>query len=280
LLHVRWLAFATLCLTCRLAAATAPEPCPEVPGSAVLFERPATHVVWVGEVHGTSEMPALFGDLVCAAAATGRRVVVALERSQDEQPLWDSFLASNGGQTAQTALLKGSLWTSTAQDGRSGKATLALAKRLRQYKTQGRIAGVRMIVQMSWSTEGKFEAEMAHAVTDILRRQPDALVLVYSGNLHAMKTAAPFDKTLALAASLIPASELVTVNLVGGNGQAWNCQNGDCGSHPYQGSDHPRGIVPADTATGGSNQFWAAGYDAVGYTGRATTPSPPAALTQ
>ena len=280
MLRAHWLVFATLCLTCRLAAATAPEPCPEIPGSAVLFDRPATRVVWVGEVHGTWEMPALFGDLVCAAAATGRRVVVALERSQDEQPLWDSFLASNGGKAAQAALLKGSLWTSTAQDGRSGKATLALAERLRQYERQGRIVGVRMIVQMSLSKEEEFEANMAHAVTDILRRQPDTLVLVYSGNLHAMKTAAPFDKTLALAASLIPAAELISVNLVSGNGQAWNCQNGDCGPHLYQGSDHPRGIVTAGTATGGLNQLWAAGYDAVGYTGRATTPSSPAALTQ
>ena len=121
--RIGWFAIASICLTCHSVAAAAPEPCPEVPGSAVLFEQPAIRVVWVGEVHGTSEMPALFADLVCAAATTGRHVVVALERSQDEQPLWNSFLASDGGPTARAALLKGSLWTSTIQDGRSGKAT-------------------------------------------------------------------------------------------------------------------------------------------------------------
>ena len=83
-----------------MAVATASS-CPPVDGAAALFTE-KTKYVWVGEVHGTAEEPALFGDLVCQAAAT-RPVVVALERDVAEQPLWNAYLTSDGGAAARAA---------------------------------------------------------------------------------------------------------------------------------------------------------------------------------
>src|SRR5438552_2936988 len=137
MLRISWFALVSAYFICP-DAVMASAACPDVPGAGALFERPTVRVVWVGEMHGTSEMPALFADLVCVASTTARRVVVALERGADEQPLWDRFLISDGGPAARAALLKGSDWTSPTQDGRNSVAMLALADRLREYKAQGR----------------------------------------------------------------------------------------------------------------------------------------------
>lgn len=268
-----------------LTFASTTEGCADIPGVEVLFKRTSTRVIWVGEGHGTVEMPAMFGDLVCIASTKGKRVVVALERSQSDQVLWDSYMDSDGSKAAMEKLLNGV--DSKSQDGRSSVAMFALAERLRQYKHQGRILGVQLIIEpfKAGADPARFaadhEAGMAHAVMEILSKQPNVLVMAYSGNVHAMKTMAFYDKTVPLAASLIPTDELVALNLLGGPGEAWSCYQKDkCGPNPNQGSDHPRGIVLSSATTDTESKFFAKDFDAFGYTGTKTTASPPAVLKQ
>ncbi len=116
------------------AGLMAAAPCTADDGVQTLFDDPAKRIVWVGEMHGAAQLPALFTDIVCAAARTGRPVVVALERGRSAQPAWDRFLASDGDAAAKADLLKADQWTAPLQDGRSSVAMLGLAERLRRDK--------------------------------------------------------------------------------------------------------------------------------------------------
>ena len=247
--------------------------CPVLPGSDALFGLHRTKIVWVGETHGSTEQPQLFADLVCAAGAARRPVVVALERTTAEQPAWDAYLASNGDAAAEAALLKA--WEPTP-DGRSSLAMLALARRLRALKAGGRIVAVRLIGP-DWSGlprdhfAERYEAQMANAVAQAETLAPNALVVAYSGSAHAKKAAVTAgDEQYPSAAAHLPPRDVVSVLLRGGPGAVWNCQGDVCGPHEYpspSGGDHKRGVV-----IGGGE----AGVDATAYTGTATTASPPA----
>lgn len=258
-----------------LLAVLAPSPCQPLPGADSLVQNAGARFIWVGEVHGTQEQPALFADLVCHAAQTGRPIIVALERDADEQGAWDAFMKSNGGKRARAAFLRAQSWTYPYQDGRSSIAMLALAENLRAARARGVPIEVKLFVRSDevtpQDTAEDRERRMAESIKAISQARPGALVLVFSGGLHASKGLNTYAKTpYRLAASFLPGEETRTVLIRAGGGEAWNCQGSACGPHPYRSSVvHSREIV-----LGGGSP----GYDAEAFTGTGTSYSPPAAL--
>jgi hypothetical protein len=261
-----------LAIVAALAVAAGTPSCGAVPGAEALFAPDRPRIVWVGEAHGTAEQPQAFLSLVCLAERTGKPVIVALERDQAEQPLWNAFLASDGGPAAREALLTGVNWTQRLQDGRSSQAMLQLAEALRREHAVGRIATVWMIVpQMPpgpFDTAG-YEAGMAREVQAAAAARPDAWVLAYSGNAHANKgenrhAAPPY----RFAAATLPPEALTSVILIGDGGAAWRCQEDVCGPHDDgPGPHHPPQMTPSPRPT----------YDQVIHLGVPTHASPPAA---
>ena len=252
-----------------LAAASA-SPCPQVAGAERLWARPETRWVMIGEMHGTTEMPALFGDLVCrAASSSGRPVTVALEQNAEMQPAIDAFLASDGGSAARSTFLAAPMWAGKMQDGRASQAMLALYDRLRIMKQSGQIRGVVAFIPVmtGWTGEGPYNAGMA----DRLQAIPTAsngLVLAYMGSVHAAKSSfGQADKLFMPAAGDLPGNRTISVYLDDNGGEAWNCM-GDCGPHPLQSRDAPRGFTPADRLP------WR--YDWIFELGGKTSASPPA----
>ena len=257
-----------------MLATLAPNACRPLDGVDTLLQSESTRIIWVGEMHGTQEQPALFGDMVCHAARMGRPVIVALERDVEEQPAWDAFLASNGGRRARAAFLRTPSWTYYFQDGRSSLAMLQLAEDLRAARARGAPIDVKTFLPIADApardTAEDRERRMAEAILAISRARPDALILVLSGNLHASKGSNTRSKPpYRLAASFLPPDETRTIMVRGGQGEAWNCQGATCGPHPYRSSvGQPRGVV-----LGGESS----GYDGEAFTGSATSYSPPAA---
>ena len=88
-----------------LLLVTAAPGCAPIEGADAILADPAIDYVILGEMHGTQETPALFGDLVCAAAARGP-VIVALEVALEDQAAFDAYLNSAGDAPARAALLK------------------------------------------------------------------------------------------------------------------------------------------------------------------------------
>lgn len=71
MLAVWWLAS---CSTCGGAA-----PCESLQGAEQLRPRPGLRCIIVGETHGTTETPAIFADLICAAREDKRPIIVGIE---------------------------------------------------------------------------------------------------------------------------------------------------------------------------------------------------------
>ncbi|MBW8734456.1 MAG: hypothetical protein JF571_09150, partial [Asticcacaulis sp.] len=191
-----------------------------MPGIDAVLKSPA-HVIWFGELHGTTETPAFFGDAVCAAAKDGRKVIVALERSKMDDGVLAAFLDTPEHDTATSILLTGREWRNRGQDGRSSLAMLSLMGRLRDDKASGVIADIVLIDDWR-DTEGS-DAAMAKTVKAALTKSPDARLLVYSGNFHAMKTAPQGTHT---AASQLPADDVYAVNIQIEGGTAWSLEKG------------------------------------------------------
>ena len=84
---------ALLAASLHAAALDAPAECRPMPGAEVLW-RDDVRYVFVGETHGTTEAPAAFADLVCAALEQGP-VTVSVEYPVQMQPTLDAFMAAD-----------------------------------------------------------------------------------------------------------------------------------------------------------------------------------------
>ena len=106
-------------------AAAAIAACSPIPGADQVWSKASVHWVFVGELHGSNETPAAFGDLVCDVLARGKRVTVALERPTSEQAALDGILTAKDLSAAKTVLLQQPKW----KDGMDGRASEAMLVR-------------------------------------------------------------------------------------------------------------------------------------------------------
>lgn len=214
-----------------LALAGSPAPkCAPVPGWQALQRARRMDWLIVGEVHGTTETPSIFGDIVCEASKTTSDIVVALEFPADEQAAIDDFITSDGSAVALKRFLSSPTWQQTEQDGRSSEAMLMLFEKLRLLVHSHRIRQV--IGFLPTHAGGPQKHEQAMADTVLKSRVDDQTqVIVLVGNLHAQKVARSGFQPMA---SLFPADRTVTLNSAGNGGVSWECsysQEGkaDCG---------------------------------------------------
>lgn len=244
--------------------------CQPLPGADVLFSRPGVRFILLGEMHGTTEAPALFRDLVCAAAAGKRPVVVGLERPSREQAAIDAFLAADNHAAATDTLLAESGWGTF--DGRSSRAMLSLMEALRELKLKGRISDV---MAFDDSRPGTSNAErdqrMASALGAAAGRHANALVLALTGNLHASKKLIEGFGSYPFMAMLLPAAQTVSLFVSDQGGEAWTQMQDGCRPHKLRstGGDN-RGIVLSETAAP------VRGFDGTASTGLPATASAPA----
>jgi hypothetical protein len=209
-----------------------------IEGSARL--RGPRTVALFGEVHGTAEIPALFGRIVCNVAAA-HEVLVGLEIPRDQQPLIDAFLASDGGAAAQAALRAGSFWHSAWKDGRSSQAMWALLEQLRAWRAAGaRLSVVAFdIPEAAMATTADRDKEMADhlLIARLVRRE--AALLVLTGNIHARLRGG-----LEFAPDLVPMGATMRVAVPSllsfdaryGAGTAWVCTGStpaECGAEAW-----------------------------------------------
>lgn len=200
------------------------------PGTALLF----------GEVHGTRELPALFGELVCEAARAGP-VTVGLEMPGSEQQAVERYLASAGGPADRAALLAGPIWTRDYQHGYSSVATAGLLERLRQLRASGLLLEVALFDVEKGGPDR--DEKMAGAIAARSRGRPGAPFLALTGNYHARaRPGAPWNPAqLWMGGYLRDAGIRVLGFDLGGEveGTAWICSTGEaksCGSAPWQAS--------------------------------------------
>lgn len=226
-----------------------PVQCSPIPGADALVNRTDLRWIVVGEMHGTKETPAIFGDLTCLAS-TSRPVIVAVEQVTAEQPAIDDFIGSDGGAAAISHFLSSKIWTQPMKDGRSSEAYFHLFQRLRELRAAGRITSVVAFQPLYNPGPGGFKAgdyENALASSLVNRVNQDARVLVLVGNIHAMRTAPTWAKPAYLPmAGYLPTQTTVNLDARWVGGSYWACTSDtSCGAQTASssGTRPARGIT-------------------------------------
>lgn len=246
------------------------QPCPELQGIERLVYAEKARFIFFGELHGTAEIPELFGDAVCHLSA-GRPVTVAFEMSSRHQESVKMYLESQGAPADVEALLKSDIWNPSWVDGRSSKAMLALMERLRKMRSDGARLDVALF-QPSGSArlhQDYYELSMAYNLARLADQAPDNLIAVLVGSVHAAKAPSALTRDLTPAASHLPKEDVISLRFENGGGSAWNCRASGCGpsSLPVTRPTPRRVTVLTSSADA---------FDGTFSVGAPTTASPPA----
>jgi len=218
-------------------AAGAVTSCSPIPGADQIWSKASVHWVFIGEGHGSNETPAAFGELVCDAIARGKHVTVALERPTSEQPALDNFLTAKDLSAAKEALLQLPGWKEVL-DGRASEAMLRLLVSLRElHRLHPDLKVVAFDAPYAGPpAPGPRDEAMGHALLSLNPAKPNDLVLIFTGNLHAMQ-APQFGYNLA--AMYLPAKEILSLEVTDWGGESWGLSNGGCG--PWKGGVGDKG---------------------------------------
>ncbi len=241
---------ALLLMMMTLAPRSAVADCEPLPNADKLLTPGAR--VFVGEMHGTRELPRLFGALVCHATTKGGAVRVGLEIPADEEPRLAAYVASAGAAADRATLLAGPFWHRDFQDGRSSVAMLELIDRVRTLARAGADVAITAFDEPKAKDRDLAMAERALAA---MARTPKATWLLYAGNLHARKVKHASYPTTSMAAHLVARGvPLVALDPRFGAGSAWVCFGAtpaDCRPNLVgRGAPLPVGVTLARSADG------------------------------
>lgn len=220
-------------LTMGLAINAAASPsCSPVPGGDQIWSKTSVHWVFIGELHGSNETPAAFRELVCDAIAHGKHVTVALERPTSEQAALDNILTARDLSTAKESLLQLPRWKE-GMDGLASEAMLRLLVSLRELRKLQ--PGLRVVAfdapYAGQPSAAARDEALGHALLSLRPTKPNGLVLILTGNLHAMQ--AP-QRGYDLAAMYLPPKEILSLEVTDRGGESWaESTEGGCG--PWEG---------------------------------------------
>jgi hypothetical protein len=231
----------TYCLT--TCAADAKVVCSPISGANQIWARASLHWILVGELHGSNEGPAAFGDLVCNALAQGKRIIVALERPSSEQRAINDILTAKNLSSARQALLPEPGWEN-GMDGRASLAMLRLLIFLRYLHTSyPKLRVAAFDVPYSGVAPGARDEAMGRALLSLRMESPNSVVLILVGNAHAMK-APQFG--FNPAAMYLPQEEILSLEITDRHGESWSSIDDSCGPMKGgvgdKGKTKPRGI--------------------------------------
>ncbi|HVX03578.1 MAG TPA: hypothetical protein VHA71_00500 [Rhodanobacteraceae bacterium] len=188
---------------------------------------PASDLLLFGEMHGSSEAPALVGGIVCARAGQ-QPLALGLELPPDEQAPIDRYLVSDGDIEAKQRLLSGDFWRSD-KDGRASAAMAALLESVRRFRHEG--LPVTVFTFSDILPAKTYDASIAQAIRDFRTKHPRMAIIALMGNVHASPM--PFrveGHDLLTAAYLLRDLHPTSVLLAYQSGTIWACMPG-CGVH-------------------------------------------------
>lgn len=175
-----------------------------------------TDVLMIGEIHGTNETPAAFGDLV-EQAARRQPISVGLEMTE-------SAIAGAGCGRARPA--EGSDWLRPRQDGRTSQAAHALVCRLRALRHRGRIT-LFGFAPASAQEARDSNPPYAAAIQNRVRSGGTPTMLLI-GNYHGRRVPGGLVQAMADAGL-----KVVSVTVSNPAGTAYTCdREGKCGPRP------------------------------------------------
>lgn len=237
------------------------------PGKVLLF----------GEFHGTRELPAAFGEVVCHAARTGP-VLVGVEFPRTENGRVSALLATRSAAERDAILRSSPFWTSSLQYGATSEAMAALLARLADLHAAGLPVEVFAFDEARYDHPERRDEQMAANIVAAVGGRGDARALILTGNYHARtEPGAPWDPSMRFMGSFLKGAGLDVLGLdFAGEGTAWACMASDedgaglpakqvCGPTRVRGRSNPREtltVLDAPTPEGFAGVWGAASLTA------------------
>jgi hypothetical protein len=221
-------------LASPVVAQDTPQPvtCTAPEGWAEVLARDPDFVVF-GELHGTNEAPDFIARLLCAEAAKGRSLLLAVEHSSTQDTAWQQAWALPH-QEFRIALPD--IGWRNRDDGVASKAMLRLVLAAHALKESGAAIdivafnGTRDDAQRArfadLPSQGPHEAAQAENIANSAARKPYDRVIVLVGELHAEIAplslgGADFDP---MAARLRAYGTVISLGMQHAGGESWSCQ--------------------------------------------------------
>lgn len=203
-----------------------------------VFKHAKSTLVIVGELHGTTQIPALTTDLI-REAASKRPVRVGLEMPEAAQAEVQRYVGSQGDASDLARLKSIDFWK--FPDGRATASVLNLIETVRSLHDQGYDVGI-FAMEPTYPDPAKAtltykEKGMAQSVSQVIRgSSKSTLVIALMGSYHARYPGqfnGPGSSGSSVAEQLATFSP--TVLLVDGSSvSAWTCVDGKCGIHRFK----------------------------------------------
>ncbi len=184
-------------------------------------------IILIGEIHGTQEVPELFGNIVATIASEKVKTLVVLEINQTSQSAIDAFL-----KTRKDAILARDVFFSRKyQDGRSSKAMVGLLRRL------SKLPNVTVLcLDPPIAVAQERDTGMASFINSKMNSYDHTLIL--SGNVHSSTViGTPWDKNfrpmgyeLKSMATNLNEDQIFNILVRYEKVDSWNCQGVDASS--------------------------------------------------
>jgi len=196
-------------------------------------------ILLLGEIHGTTEIPAFTEAVACHGAHAGLDVVVALELPGSASNDVDAFLESPGEPADRAALLAGPTWQRDYQDGRTSRAMVELLDGIRRMRRAGQSVRVLLFDAQPAGGGQARERAMAANLAASIAASREAFHVVLTGNLHSRITTGggrsrDYEPMGYLLSRTIDAKRLTSLEVSHAGGSAWICAP-DCGAAALRG---------------------------------------------
>lgn len=214
-----------------VAAAEFPT-CPDSQGFKLLA---STEHLYLGEGHGTEEVPALVQCLVQAELDRGAKsLVVSLELPNPDKPDGKNYWEND-------------------RDGKSSRAMWRIFQWLRAQEAAGRLEIHYQYDNTPWTGQDAYERHVGEGLKTLIE-QGHALI-AYGGNFHSRREVAPYLPSIVPTGAIVGAAILhVDIEAVEG-GNAWDCRPKegaamDCAAHDVPAFPEATGARPGDLVDG------------------------------
>ncbi len=223
-------------------------------------------VILIGEMHGTNEIPRIFGNLAkVTAAAANKPIGVGFELSIALQPVIDNVARQHASHDeCRSHLTAAPEWQKFEEykDGRTSEAMLDVICELASQADSSRVSVFFFDTEIAERNE-----TMAQAIATRIRKMNYGVTLVLTGNIHANRAPAMPGRPSIRPMGWFLAKrgfEVRSFDTRYNDGDTWACI-GPCGVHHLAGNAMRQGkaVPPAE------------GYDGTVFVG-AITASPPA----
>ncbi|UTW56434.1 hypothetical protein [Kordiimonas sp. SCSIO 12610] len=189
-------------------------------------------LIFIGELHGSNEMPVFLSALACHYAMAGERVLVALEMPVYQNDVLTDFVQAGNDVDAATAidrLTTNEFWFQHG-DGRQSKAMLGMINDLRQLSKGFQLDVVAVDLPQTEHDKSAISVTrdefMAENIDGYIKTGIYDRILFFGGNNHTRLTKRQgVDKPIALH---LKAMKPFSIVLSFKTGEVWACIN-SCG---------------------------------------------------